>query len=351
MRNKGKRKRKYLIIAMVLTIVMTGSSVAGAYTTTTSGTTTISPSNSQFKSAKNPMYDSKSEWIRGNISKSYNMDIYHYECQEGGYYQVYTTGSLDTVGAVYEEQNSLTKTSYKRRAHNDVGKITGVDNCSMVVDMDKWEDYYVCVRGYGAKTGTYYVNIEPNEDKVFNKNYGVWDCQNTPASSVIGNTWTSRKIYLNKEHAILLYWTLEPATVIEFENNTYTMQQIKTLYNRNPSEVVSMLSKALGMTMKLANQKAIGITINMVGTILSKKLVPTKSDEQLMREKLISICGVKQIANAKTWEGKWSASYGMLVTETYYNNNILDPYMYTYSRYNCTDTLKGVKWYYGTWNH
>lgn len=328
---------------------MTGSSVVGAYTMTTSGTTTISPSNSNFKSAKNPMYDSKSEWIRGNISKSYNMDIYHYECQEGGYYQVYTTGSLDTVGAVYEEQNSLTKTSYKRRAHNDVGNITGADNCSMVVDMDKWEDYYVCVRGYGAKTGTYYVNIEPNEDKVFNKNYGVWKSEHIPYMARRVKVWTTKKVYINKEQAILYYWLLDPATVIESGNITYTVKELKNLNKNNPSKVVNILSKAIATTVGNVN-KPLGITLNMLNTFMSSQLFKNKSEEEVMRERLVSICGVQQKANSSTWTGKWSAKNGMLIQEAYFEGSLV-PYMYSYTKYNCSDVIKGEKWYYGTWTH
>lgn len=170
-----------------------------AYKVSTSGTKDIRSEPAGFQKARNnPMYKSKTQTINGSIAKTYQQEIFHYECQEGGYYAFYTTGGLDTVGALYEEENNLfgTVTEYKFRDKND-DKYSGVNNFGIVAKLDKYEDYFVCVRGYGAKTGSYTLKIEPNEDKISHKNYGVWDSKYAPASAINSKVWVQKKIYLN----------------------------------------------------------------------------------------------------------------------------------------------------------
>lgn len=337
------------IISISLVFILLMGSNAEAYTMATSGLSNIEPTNNDFKKAKSPMYVNKTQSIYGKISSSYKMNIYHYECQEGGYYQVYTTGALDTVGAIYEEENFLfSSPSYERRAYNDIGNITGVDNCSMVIKMDKYEDYYACVRAYGNKTGSYTLNIEPNQDKTWHKKYGVWTSKYMPNSAAYTGVWTNRKIYITKEQAILYYWMLDPATTIECGSTNYTIRQLKTLYKGNPSKVVSIVSTALSSAVG-ATSNTLGITVSIVGLFLSESLASSKSANEIMREKLVNICGVKQKANAKTWSGKWSSTSGMLIKETY-TGIIGQLYTYSYSKFNGT-VLTGEKWYYGKWTY
>lgn len=341
------------VLALTLAIFIGFGSVAQAYSVSTSGTTTISPTNANFNSAKSPMYINKTQTINGSISSSYEMDIYHYECQEGGYYQIYTTGSTDTVGAIYEEQNSLfSSPTYKRRAFNDMGKITSADNFSMVIDMDKWEDYYVCVRGYSTRTGSYSLKIEPNQDKIFHKNFGVWECKYLPNSAAVAGIWTTRRIYITKEQAILYYWMLEPATVIEAGNDNYTIKALKSLYTANPSLAVNIAITALSSAVGIYST-GLGITTSVVGLFVSETLsnsTLTQDASKVMRDKLIEVCGVKHVPNSKTWSGQWSSKNGMLIKETF-GGSVLSSYMYSYSKHYDTYTLTGEKWYYGTWSH
>ena len=120
---------------------------ANASVTTTSGTTTIQPTDEQFEAAEDEAeYSATSLSFNISISQSYQMYIYHYEAPASGYYAIYTTGSLDTVGAIFEEQNTLWITDYELVEQNDDGcKIDNIRNCSMVVYLDKNENYYICV--------------------------------------------------------------------------------------------------------------------------------------------------------------------------------------------------------------
>ena len=232
--------KRILSIGLILLLMLTEiSGSASACTTTTSGSYTISPSAAAFKNAKSPMYCLKSQTISGKISSAKQLDIYHYEAQSGGWYAVYTTGSLDTVGKVYEE-NGVFSVSYDQVAYSDDAYLQkAYSNCGMVVNMDKWEDYYLCVRGYGSKTGSYTLKIEPNEDKNSYRNYGVWECEHMPDSAAISGCWYTRKVYLTRQQAILYYWMLDPATDIVSGTKSYNLEQLNRLYKTNESTAVN----------------------------------------------------------------------------------------------------------------
>ena len=123
------------VLTLVMLVTMSGNT-AQAYTITVKGATTIEPGKADFTNAKSPVYCLQTQSIKGKISTAYKMDIYHYEAQSGGYYNIYTTGSLDTVGAVYEEQG-LSTIKYRRDGYNDDGYIDADrKNFSIVMDLD-----------------------------------------------------------------------------------------------------------------------------------------------------------------------------------------------------------------------
>lgn len=208
---------------------------------------------------------------------------------------------------------------------------------------------YACVRGYSNKTGSYTLKIEPNQDKTSYKNYGVWDCQKLSNSCILSGVWTSRKIYINKYQAILYYWTLDPATTISSGGKSYTMKQLKTLYQSNPSTAVNIMLTAVSSVVGIANTTA-GITISIAGLFISECLSNDKSPSEAMRERLVTLCGVKHNANTATWTGKWSSTSGMLITETFSEHIPLSPYQYSYSKFT-GGQLTGTKWCYGIWSY
>lgn len=351
---KGKIKeiaRKIISSSMAFVLVLLiGSNSVLAYTVRTSGITDFNTKKTSFKNAKNPMYRSKSQTISGNISKSFEQDIFHYECQEGGYYAIFSTGSLDTVGCMYEEQGLFSK-SYKYTNKNDDSFSSLNRNFYFVADLDKNEDYYVCVRGFGSKTGKYSLKIEPNEDKIFHCRYGVWNCEHMPDSASITKVWVDKKVYLTKEQAILYYWSLDPATVITNGKKNYNISQLQQLYKSNSTTAVNFcitaLSTAIGAS---CGSTSVGIGASLLGFVLSEgiaasKVSKTKSD---IKKTLVDLCGVKHIANAKTFKGSWTSSRGLCATKWFIGTSF-PSYSWEYDSVGSTEQIKGVKWYVGKW--
>ena len=217
---KTKFTKRIIQIISIICIFSCLCSSVSAYTTTTSGKETISPSKSQFKKAKNPMYDSKSKTISDSIKNKYEMDIVHYEAQKNGYYAIYTTGNTDTVGKVYEEENFLwwtTEYNVKGATKDD----TGVDlNYRHVLNLDKHEDYYICTRAYNTKTGNYKLVIEPNDDARKSNIGGRWI--NDSMTFEEKNTEVYSKTYLTVEQVAIYYAMLCRMELDMSLRNAYT---------------------------------------------------------------------------------------------------------------------------------
>lgn len=352
MRHSGIPFTKSLkkVSAALLTGVILLSSIGevAAYTVTTTGNTNFNSEKANFEKAKSPMYCNKSESISGKISSARKQDIYHYECQEGGYYAFYTTGSSDTVGAVYEEENGIFSTDYELRDWND-DAYSGVRNFNVVVDLDKNEDYYVCVRCYGTKTGSYTLKIQPNEDLFSLKNYGVWKCKNMPTTAAIIKVWTDKKVYLNKEQVLLYYWSLNPNRNIVGEKNSYTVSQLKQEFKAHPTTaynfIVSAISTAIGVaspSLSIPSAIAAFVVSEGIGFVSSSSMTRSKM-EDLLSEK----CGVQETVNASNATSKYTVKKGLLATRYFANTS----YNWEYTSYTPGSTqLKGVKWYFGEWS-
>lgn len=301
------------------------------------------------------MYVNKTQTINDSISSAYEVDIYHYECQEGGYYQVYTKGSTDTVGAIYEEQNSLlSNPTYKRRASNDVGKITSKDNFSMVVGVDRWEDYYVCVRGYYNNKGSYSLKIEPNQDKTWYRNYGVWKKKYSSDLAAGTGVWTNRKIYLTKEQALACYLTLDGWDFI-YNGNVYPINEVRKLYQANIDLAINVVWTTVSSVLG-CYKNAVGITASVLGLIFLEILGTTGNFNVDLKSKLEKLCGIKKKAKSEITangiEGSITISYGIKMKEVY-TGTPGRMYIYEFDKYAGTTgaALRGEKWYYGEWTY
>lgn len=214
------RKNKVRVISFFLLIVVISSCMfmeTLAYTYTgKSDYRTISPSKSQFKSAKSPRYSSNYQTISNcSISEKYDVNLHHYEAPMEGYYKVYSTGSTDTVGTIFEEENFLFfTTDYERitKVSDDDGEKL---NFKLVTYFDYEEDYYIGVRCYGQKTGKYNLKIEPNDDLVYSNYGGVWYNNN---SDDIG---TRKKEYLNPAQVKEYYQMLRDELTVKSIKNAY----------------------------------------------------------------------------------------------------------------------------------
>ena len=339
------------MLALTLCLSVTFSSVALAtFTVKTSGKKVINPSKSEFKNAKNPKYNSKTETIAGNIHEKYTLDIHHWEAPEGGYYAFYTTGSLDTVEKVYEE-DGVVIIDYLELGNSDDAKIDKKGkNACIVTDVDKYEDYYVCVRGYNDKTGKYKLRIEPNEDKTTYQNYGTWEADKMPNGSAIAGVWTHQKDYLTKEQAFLLYLLLNPRVDIVGANGKgYNLQYLKTLADSKKAKDYSTLNNIL-MTVVTTGIGCVDTGAGIVASAFSlmySELPAKKSEKEKLLGALENKCGIRERVYLTSKTGKYSVKNGLLITTTFVQNSI-PCYVNDYKAFNGS-VKKSEKWYKGKW--
>ena len=363
----GKRKLKNLLIGViVLGMVMTSlqsSAWAGDnkadYSTESSlrDNTGIQDIRSYFVRAgeNNKNHTQKSVAIAAKIPTVYKQNIFHYECPESGYYAIYATPGIDTVGALFEEQNYLFKpTEYELMAHND-DQFKGFGTFGIVTRLDKNEDYYACVRGYGKTTGSYNLVIETNEDKVPLpwKNSGVWEATYIPFGRRISSSYVLRKVFLNKELVALYYMMVDPS--IKVLNNTkksYTIDQLRREWETSPETVYNFLLSLVSAT--APNYKA-AFTMSMVGFVIGESgIVNRRADTREKMTKLLrEMCGAGAIGDGSTLSARFYAEKGLVAvkwnTGSYdYASAVADPWEY-HSFIPGRDYLKGEQWYVGTW--
>ena len=234
---------KKLLVFFSLSVLLFVFVAIGSSTVSAAGNgsnnTIIQPTDKQFKDAKDPVYSS----INQTISSSYNgtTKIFHYKAPSAGYFTFYTTGTLDTVGAVFEHNSFLFFSSwydevgYNDDSYNDY-YTSGTNNFKIVVKLDKNEDSYVCVRGYGSKTGSYTLKIMPTLDKISSNAGGTW------ANSKTVDT-IHQKQYFTKQQVELTYQTLSNQAIRNIIKNHYVDRGIVGALN----ELNSMLGLTFSM--------------------------------------------------------------------------------------------------------
>lgn len=345
---KKSIKRVISLLLCVVYITMGFASPVYAATVTTSGYTTIKPTNAQFESSKSPKYYAVSETISGKIGSKYKMDITHYEAPKEGYYSIYTTGSTDTVGAVFEQQNILwITTEYKEKGFDDDAG-SGF-NYKMVVDLDMFEDYYICTRGYSTKTGSYNLVIEPNLDRLTSSSGGKWINDHIDWSTVsFGGIETISKDYYTAEQVKLYYQILRDKDTRESIADAYSASGISGAV----SKIYSIFKLVIGIIDfgKTGNTVVTGLLFaEGVFTTMMETIRSTKSPASLMKT-LESVCG----AGYKLSSGIdiYYASYGVCITNSV---QTITNQSYSYTKYSDTyekytsKTLKGVKYEAGHW--
>ncbi len=103
-------KKRIMCLGIALIIMLYDFSFnvnAYSYEETKRGSTQIEPTANNFSLAKSPVYFNASETIESDIRYSNYVQLFHYEAPRDGYYMVFTNGSLDTCGKIYEENSIL----------------------------------------------------------------------------------------------------------------------------------------------------------------------------------------------------------------------------------------------------
>ena len=239
------------------------------------------------------------------LSMSYNLHIYHFEAPKGGYYNFYTTGNTDTIIKVYEQENFL----WWVTGYNDLGlfddgcRIDSISNATAVLDLDQYEDYFICVRAWNKGYGTYTLNVEPNEDKINIRysygRYSHWSktgsSWNSALAQSIGTPTIISKIYLTKEDVALFYWALTSKYEI-VDPRTGKKFSVESLYNeckKSYVDAISDINTLVGLICSIPKVPSyIGITATVAGLIFdfSYEANTVKKDE--MCRILETKCGV-----------------------------------------------------------
>ena len=342
--------QKISAIIIVLTILFIGvliipiESVYAYNTNVSGGGSVLEPSKEQLENAlDNPKYNATRESIYGTIVSFLNTDIYHYQAPNEGYYAIYTVSDIDTVGRIYEHQNFLWwTTEFKPLSQNDDGNIIG-DNYrdfSIVERFEAKESYVIAVRGYGDHTGSYYLKIEPNEDKYKSTNGGTWKSQTVNNSAAVIGTYISQKQYLTLSETLLFYYFLNPASQESF-SEIYHVDNIYNVFQKDEAEALSLCIGLLGLIPGLPYSISVSVTI--LGGILSYIHELSNPDAYKMMQFLANDCGVRH--NIST--GEWSVQKGLLLQKNI-SKNMIPPYFYTYEAYT-GDILTGQSYCKGEW--
>lgn len=114
-------------------------------------------------------------------------------------------------------------TEYKVKGSTQDDSGVGL-NYRHVLNLDKYEDYYICTRAYNTKTGNYKLVIEPNDDARKSNVGGRWI--NDSATFSEGNTETTSKIYLTAAQVKIYYQMIRNEETKAAITNSYTKEGI-----------------------------------------------------------------------------------------------------------------------------
>lgn len=204
--------------------------------------------------------------------------------------------------------------------------------------LDAGEDYYICVRAYNNKIGSYTLHAEMNQDKMMKKAYGYNKCTSTvrkdygSASNYHG---VSSKTYFTKTEVIFLYWTLDPAC------QKKVGIEAKNLYKEFKRSYSSALSW-LGRFYSYLPTSYDGIAANVLWEIFDIAFENSKIEPYDMMKLPVEKCGVN------CGDKVWTSRSGLLVTETFYSRRI-PSYEESFSANN-DSVFKGDKGAKGSWS-
>lgn len=215
-------------------------------------------------------------------------------------------------------------------------------NAGFVINATSGEDYYICVRIYGANTGSYKLNVEANEDKLLRSKYNMsyWDCENISIGSSIAGCWYISKQYLSPEETILFYWSLDPACQKLIGKD---LNYLYNAYSESTQAGIDAANFIIGSLLSIANvNPAISITASWLGTIISFAYSAKDNSAYSMLQTLTNECGVIYDGNS------WTSCHGLVIkdfyTGTYYGNQ------YYFEAYD-DDILIGAQGEKGTWSN
>lgn len=333
---------------------------------------TIDLSEKQLKNARSNCteYSAGNLSLSGSIGSKYKFNVYKIKASTDGYYTFYTTGSLDTVSKLYKQKKILfINAGFEEvdNAYNDDGFYLGNGlNTKQTIYLNGGSIYYFAVRAYNAKTGSFTLNVEPNEDKKYAySSTNTWSFSNGPFDVMTYDgsymSYTTDMFYFDKDATLLLAWFSCPSTdktalVSELRSrginiSSYTPEKLFNELNKNQSKVVAAINTVLGAVGLIPGAGVYCFAASTIVTAFDFLINEnSKSLTDFYEDVLRDVCGAKEVVNTRTRTSKWNVNYGLVVRKTWCNTIFLNTNYY-YSTYsgNLNDIIKGRIYDTGTW--
>ena len=238
------------------------------------------------------------------ITIAYLVQIYHYYVPADGYYTAYTTGDSDTLIRLYRENHVLQWIDgfiAFEQASDDGSKCDSNNRNSYSIEYLAKGYYYVAVRMYNKTTGSYTINIGPNEDLIYRprfENYNKWECiNNNPSYSSMG-IFTNFYQYFTYEQTVLFYRLLNGDIALDseyckkYKMNTVTPEGIVDLKENNYSTYVDFVGYLAGCFSSLIGASSVtSITVSSVFYISSLLSNMSNITRSTLINNIKNICG------------------------------------------------------------
>jgi len=324
-RKKSKMKKSKIqcrtrIVTTVLTVAILLMSIiipSSATTYKTLGNTTIEPSKSSFRDARKTVYSRLIETISDSIGSAYDTHIYHYRAPRSGDYIIYTEGSTDTVGRVFYE----TTFDWKPIC-TSIDDVSGTNrstsnNFFVKLNLTAGEDYYIAIRGYGSRTGSYKLHIEPYRDKCVSSIGAYW--LNYNRTAYVDDVYSVE--YYTPEQCAFLYDFVTSQAVRKLIKNYWTSMGTEAIVWESIQEGMVAVSWAdtVGAFEEIPGASAV---ISIFGAIVDKiceAIFEDTGEEAELLGQIDKCCGlietkVKTVVNGRTAYGTvYSCQSGMRI--------------------------------------
>ena len=308
----------------------------------------------------------------GSINKAYEVLVYHFYVPKTGYYSIYTTGHSDTLIRLYREKQKMwwIEGFIGDFEKQDDGSMcdSNYRNACCIEKLFKGY-YYAAVRIYGSSTGSFEINMGPNEDLLYRNKYPeyrVWtrkkDTSPTTSSEF---SVVKKREYFTGEETLMLYWLLSDNAAFtinigeyadEYGKPSITSKELMKLYKEREtaSLAVNIAGVVFGVICSIVQAPAgVSIAATVIPFIMTTALDLGNQKDCL--NKIATECEIEfEIINIENQSAniKMYSKRNLLLEGLYENlaptNNLLG---YRYSSWDNNDMYyRGVKNEAGSWS-
>ena len=319
-------KKASMLVLFLFSCIALAMPIEARYETTSRK---IYPTDSQFQNA--PTKYLGIGYLQ-TVSNPNDVNVIKVKTVGAGAYNIYTTGSKDTVGTIFYKNTFLFWDSYKfLKEDDDHGDAL---NFRIEADLEENRDVYIGSRLYGSATGNYLVYMEKNLDKAYAKYGGKWTQDDN--YMVTDQLSAAERTFYTKEQTALLYDML---TVQTFD----VVRELSK--SGNPDDLLYYMDLTFGLGLGLATavvtsglsigaQLVIGLATSFVNSAVWSS-IPTGSDRLLRlleaQQAIYDQAGVvKDITDGTlTYEFKYGITETtFMVAEAQWWSYVLAPFLF-----------------------